>query len=168
MRDWRQPAPPSYPQASLDRVGLPGAMAAAFAAGIVITINRDGKQTKIEVPDGSNDRITSDGQLEVALPGATKSAEETPRTPSTVINPAAELAALQGRWKVVRVEKGEDAAASLTRALGFDGSHERPANLGLGYLAFNNGGLRILTTRRLTAQVASMKSTPLAQPRPLI
>ena len=50
-------------------LGFLGALAAGFAAGILITIKRDDKETKIEVPDGSNARVTADGQIEVTLPG---------------------------------------------------------------------------------------------------
>ena len=150
-----------------------GAMAAGFAAGILITIKRDGKETNIEVPDGANARITANGQVEVALPGQQPSQavrpvianKETtitvPEASMTQItgngqvgvalpgqqssqaakpglpavpqilqadnrndlaaqnrsndprndyrgNPIADLKALHGRWKVVRVENGHD------------------------------------------------------------
>ena len=41
------------------------------------------------------------------------------------------------------MEKGENADASLARTFGFDGSHARPAKLGLGNLGFKNGGLDV-------------------------
>ena len=64
------------------------------------------------------------------------------RTP-VAASAAAEAKALQGRWKVVRVEKGENVVASLDKMIGFDGSHESPANLGLGRLEFEAGDLEI-------------------------
>ena len=79
-------------------LGFLGALAAGFAAGILIMIKRDGKETKIEVPDGSNARITADGQLEVTLPGQTKSAEEA-RKPTESSVP--DEKAIQGTWEVV-------------------------------------------------------------------
>ncbi len=77
-----------------------------FALGIMIRIHKDGKVTTVDIPPGSNARVTADGQLDVTLPGEAKSAEEAnrPEVPA-----AADLKALHGPWKVVRVEKGTDA-----------------------------------------------------------
>jgi len=43
----------------------------ALALGIMIRIHKDGKETAVEVPEGSKARVTADGQLEVTLPGQT-------------------------------------------------------------------------------------------------
>ena len=45
-----------------------------FALGITIRIKRDGQTTAVEVPGGSTARIGADGQVDVELPGRTKSA----------------------------------------------------------------------------------------------
>ncbi len=68
-----------------------------FAAGVLITITRNGKQTTIDVPDGSTTKISADSQVDVTLPDQGK---------SLAINSTTELKALQGEWKVVRVEIG--------------------------------------------------------------
>ncbi|MGO9112680.1 MAG: efflux RND transporter periplasmic adaptor subunit [Thermoguttaceae bacterium] len=88
-------------------LGFLGAMAAAFVAGILITIKRDGKETNIDVPDGTNARFTADGQLEVTLPGKTKSAEEAQQMQPFSTGPVAGLKAVEGTWSVVHVEKGD-------------------------------------------------------------
>ena len=41
-----------------------------FALGITIHIQKDGKVTAIEVPEGSKSRVAADGQLDVTLPPA--------------------------------------------------------------------------------------------------
>jgi uncharacterized protein (TIGR03067 family) len=78
--------------------------AIGFALGIMIRIHRDGKDTDVEVPDGSKVRVT-DKVVDVTLPGRMSS-------PSANANPAADLKALEGQWRVVRVEKGKNASAS--------------------------------------------------------
>ncbi len=70
-----------------------------FAAGIMIRIHKDGRETAVEVPEGSTTRIGADGGVEVELSGTAK----------TVINPAADWKALQGPWRVRRIEMGNDA-----------------------------------------------------------
>src|SRR5271166_173619 len=42
-------------------LGFLGALAAAFAAGVLVTIKRDGKETHIEVPEESTTRIVAIG-----------------------------------------------------------------------------------------------------------
>jgi RND family efflux transporter MFP subunit len=52
----------------------------ALALGIMIRIHKDGKETAVEVPEGSKARVTADGQLEVTLPGQTAAAGGTDAT----------------------------------------------------------------------------------------
>ena len=40
-----------------------------FALGIMIRIHKDGQETTLEVPAGSNTRVAPDGQVDVTLPG---------------------------------------------------------------------------------------------------
>ena len=47
-------------------------MAAGFALGIIIRINKDGRETAVEVPPGSTTHIGPDGQVEVNLPDKAK------------------------------------------------------------------------------------------------
>jgi len=79
-----------------------------FAMGILITINRNGKETTVSAPEGSQATIDPAGNISISLGSETAPAQPKPPT----VNPAAELKALQGQWKVVRVEKGN--AASLS------------------------------------------------------
>ena len=46
-----------------------------FALGILITIRKDGRQTAIDVPDGSKTQITAQGNVDVDLPDRQKSTE---------------------------------------------------------------------------------------------
>ena len=39
-----------------------------FALGIMIRIHKDGRETTIEVPEGSNARVSADGQVDVTCP----------------------------------------------------------------------------------------------------
>ena len=71
-----------------------------FALGKIIRIKKDGQTTTVEVPNGSDARIGSGGEVDVTLPGQGEPGN---------VNPAAELKALQGKWTVLRVEKGNDA-----------------------------------------------------------
>ena len=52
-------------------LGVFGVGIAAGILGILITIKRDGEETKITVPDGSNVRIGPDGQVDVGATGPT-------------------------------------------------------------------------------------------------
>jgi len=79
-------------------LGFLGALAAGFAAGIIIMIKRDDKETKIRVPDGSDTLVTADGQLEVTLPGQTKSAEQASKPKESTVP---DEKAIQGTWEVV-------------------------------------------------------------------
>jgi uncharacterized protein (TIGR03067 family) len=49
-----------------------GAIVLSFAAGVLIRINKDGKETNVEVPPGSTAKIGADGQVDVTLPGQQK------------------------------------------------------------------------------------------------
>ncbi len=71
-----------------------------FALGVMITIRREGKETKIEVPEGSHTRVTPEGQVDVTLP-------LNARTPAASM--VSDLSTLYSRWKVLRVEKGRNA-----------------------------------------------------------
>ena len=47
-------------------------MAAGFALGVIIHINKDGKETTLNVPSGSDVRVGEDGNADVTLPGQAK------------------------------------------------------------------------------------------------
>jgi len=83
-----------------------GAMAAAFAAGIVITIKRNGSTLHLTVPNNAEADINEQGNPTVIVPGRQESSK------ASVISAVAELKALQGRWTAVRVEKGADGDAT--------------------------------------------------------
>lgn len=51
----------------------------------------------------------------LAVPSPSAVAEEKASQGASAINPAAELKALQGEWKMVRIEKGKDADVSWPR-----------------------------------------------------
>ena len=80
--------------------------AIGFALGIVIHIQKDGRSYDIEAPEGSHTTIDRSGNATVTIAGK----PEAGKTPA--VSPAAELKALLGQWKVVRVEKGKDADSS--------------------------------------------------------
>ena len=80
-------------------LGFLGAIAAAFAAGVLITINRNGEKYQVEVPKDSHTVVDDNGNVIVNIPGKPQGGK-----PSAA-NPAAELNALMGQWKVMRVER---------------------------------------------------------------
>jgi RND family efflux transporter MFP subunit len=53
-------------------------MATGFTMGIIIRINKDGKETAISVPEGSSASVRPDGDVNVKLPGQEKLAESAP------------------------------------------------------------------------------------------
>ncbi len=120
-------AAPSLRRPILKRIliglGFLGALAVGFAAGIVIMINRDGKETKIEVPDGSNARVTADGQLEVTLPGQTKPSEQpsAARTGAAPSKTAVDESAKAAFALLRSVETARTKHASLKATFTFDG-----------------------------------------------
>jgi RND family efflux transporter MFP subunit len=63
--------------------------------------------------------------------------------PGAVVTPTADLKALQGPWKVVRVEKGKDADESWARILGFGAGSENPA--AANRFDFSEGRLAVLS-----------------------
>ncbi|MCE5268688.1 MAG: TIGR03067 domain-containing protein, partial [Planctomycetaceae bacterium] len=78
-----------------------------FSLGILIRIKKDGRETTVEAPDGSTARVSPSGDVNVELPGQANQAGK------SVVSPAADLKALKGQWKIVRIEKGKDAASPL-------------------------------------------------------
>ena len=136
-------------------LGFLGAMAAAFAAGIVITIKINGEKYQVKPPANSQTDIDNKGNVNVSIPGEPERAR-----PSTT-NASVEAKALQGQWRVVRVEKGENADAMLTGWVGFDGSHESPTSLGYGYLEFSYGVLRIRDYTRIQDSFYPYKIDPI-------
>ena len=109
--DAPQPAPaPSRRRPIIRRIliGLAffGSLAAAFAAGVLITIKKNDQTYQVDVPPESHAVVDPSGNVTVNLPGK----PEGKKAPA--LSPAAELRALQDQWKVVRVEKGEAADAS--------------------------------------------------------
>jgi len=66
--------------------------ALGFALGIMIRIHKDGQETTIEVPEGSNARINADGELDVTLSGRTK---------PTATGAVPDEKAIQGTWEVL-------------------------------------------------------------------
>jgi RND family efflux transporter MFP subunit len=153
-------APPRRPVLRRILVGLGffGAMAAAFAAGIIITIKKNGENYQIEVQKDSRTVVDKDGNATVEIAGKPESTKPT-------TSAAAELKALEGRWRVVRVEKGENSDASLAGMFGFDGSHASPANLGLGNLNFKNGTLDVFDYTRIADRHYGYVIDPSAAPK---
>jgi uncharacterized protein (TIGR03067 family) len=72
-------------------------MAASFAAGVIITIYRDGRLTRLDVPEGSDVRISPDGDVDVTLPSVSTSVVEAAPTDSH---------AIQGVWQVTAMAHG--------------------------------------------------------------
>jgi uncharacterized protein (TIGR03067 family) len=80
-------------------LALVGAMTAAFAAGVLITINKSGERYQVEVPKGSHTVVDDSGNVTVNIPGKPQGGK------ASAVSPAAELNALLGQWKLVRVER---------------------------------------------------------------
>ncbi len=113
----RQPAAAAIRRRAIVRrilIGLAflGAIAAGFAAGIVITINKDGRSYKLNVPDNAETTIDKNGNATIQVPSK-------PDGAAPAASPAADLRALQGKWRVVRVEKGADADQSWAAIWGW-------------------------------------------------
>jgi uncharacterized protein (TIGR03067 family) len=75
-----------------------------IASGIMIRIHKDGRETVVDVPEGSRARVTADGQVDLTLPGRSQTAE--------LATPDEE--AIQGTWEVL------GSTFSLVRKLPFD------------------------------------------------
>jgi len=93
-------------------LGFFGALAGAFAAGIIITIKRNGRTYQIEVPENSRTLVDQEGNATVEVPGDAGGKTAPVATPET------DLKALEGSWKVVRVEKGNTSDESWRGILG--------------------------------------------------
>lgn len=101
-----------------------GSLAAAFAAGILITIKKDGQTYQLEVPANSRTTVDEKGNALVTISGelsrsGTANATTQATTPSepskaelhasTALS-TSDQKAIQGNWKVVRFEAGRKAA----------------------------------------------------------
>jgi hypothetical protein len=75
-------------------------MAAAFAAGVMITIHKDGETTQIEVPEGSKVRVAADGGVDVTLPEDEKD-EIMAAARARVREAMRDKEKMQGRWDVI-------------------------------------------------------------------
>ncbi|MGA2257216.1 MAG: TIGR03067 domain-containing protein, partial [Thermoguttaceae bacterium] len=135
-------------------LGFFGAIVAAFAAGIVITIKMNEEKYQVKVPGNSRTDIDEQGNATVIVSGKQENGK------ASIRNAAAEAKALQGRWRVVRVEKGGNADSMMTGMVGFDGSHENPANAGYGWLTFEGGSLDILDYTRIEFSVYDYEIDP--------
>ena len=74
-------------------------MAAAFAAGVVITIRKDGRTYRLNVPEDSQTDVDKNGNATVNIPAKAENGK------ATGTSALADLKALQGQWKVVHVKK---------------------------------------------------------------
>ena len=57
-----------------------------FALAIILRIHKDGKDTTVELPEGSNTRVSADGQVNVELPKGSNTSQST-KAPPTVAFP---------------------------------------------------------------------------------
>ena len=77
-----------------------------FALAIILRIHKDGKDTTIELPDGSNTRVSANGQVDVELPNGTNSGQATkaqaavPSPKSSISNSAPNPFATRGQAEV--------------------------------------------------------------------
>ncbi len=166
------PAGPAKPRRRwLVAAGLLGVLA-VVAAGVVITIRgKDGKETTVEVPDGSKVKVDPDGKVAVTLPP--KVEPVAPAAAPAFFN-GKDLAGWSGDPNVWRAENGEIVGThppggakvsylALDRPVGdFELAYEvwnkRPASLVVG-----GGGLQVRTGRSamdsgVIVQYASHKS----------
>jgi uncharacterized protein (TIGR03067 family) len=90
-----------------------------------------------------------------------KPAPQPAATPA--VSPAAEFQALQGRWKVVRVEKGKDGDASWAKILGYDFGEENPATF--DRLHFKENELTIKNFKDATGTEWDYRIDPTAAPK---
>jgi len=90
-----------------------------------------------------------------------KPAQQPAATPA--VSPAAEFQALQGRWKVVRVEKGKDGDASWAKILGYDFGEENPATF--DRLHFKENELTIKNFKDATGTEWDYRIDPTAAPK---
>lgn len=81
-------------------------MAAAFAAGVMVTIHKNGETTQVEVPEGSKVRVAADGGVDVTLPE-----DEMAAARARVREAMRDQEKLQGRWSVVSMNfSGKEAS----------------------------------------------------------
>ncbi len=95
-------------------------MAAGFALGIIIKINKDGKETTVDVPLGSTATVNESGNIDLRIAAKPEARKK------TVSSPGAEFKTLQGPWKIVHLEKGKEAEGiwmSITDLMKLDYIH---------------------------------------------
>jgi uncharacterized protein (TIGR03067 family) len=68
-------------------------LSVGFAFGVIITINRDGRTTKIDVPDGAEVAVSKEGQVDVNLGNEARRAAGTSMTVDITSRPAPAFAA---------------------------------------------------------------------------
>jgi RND family efflux transporter MFP subunit len=89
-----------------------GAIAAAFWAGVLITIKRNGEIYQIEAPPSSRTTVDANGNPTVDLSNKPEAGK------ALAASYADDLKALEGEWKVVRLEKGRDKLSAAGINLG--------------------------------------------------
>jgi RND family efflux transporter MFP subunit len=93
-------------------LGFLGAIGAAFAAGIVITIRRNGETFRVSPPANSRTDFDNQGNLTVTISGEQERATMSNPSAAADLDPLKDpnlfALALQGQWNVVHVEKGSD------------------------------------------------------------
>jgi uncharacterized protein (TIGR03067 family) len=138
-------------------LGFLGGIAAAFVAGVLITINKNGEKYQVEVPKDSHTVVDDSGNVTVNIPGKPQGGK------ASAANPAVEFQALQGRWRVVRVEKGKDGDASWAKILGYDFGEENPA--AFDRLHFTENRLTIKNLKDGTGTDWDYRIDPTATPK---
>ncbi len=79
-----------------------------FGLGIMIRIKRDGQETTVEVPEGSNARVTADGQVDVTLPSQKKQLDTSAADPDEK--------AIQGTWMISKGSGGRILSVKNTQS----------------------------------------------------
>ena len=89
-----------------------GAIAVSFVAGVLITIKRNGEIYQIEAPPSSRTTIDANGNPTLDLSNKPEAGK------ALAASYADDLKALEGEWKVVRLEKGRDKLSAAGINLG--------------------------------------------------
>ncbi|MGO8749620.1 MAG: efflux RND transporter periplasmic adaptor subunit [Thermoguttaceae bacterium] len=117
-------------------LGFLGALAAGFAAGVMIMINKNGEKYRVEVPKDSHTIVEENGNATVNI------AAKPEQNQTLVVNPTTELEMLQGPWNIVRVENGDATDRlwgkdflTVGRRFHFDGVDLKIPNIGHGWFA---------------------------------